>query len=76
MALTFPRLRRELDREAALREDAIKAAVQAEDEGRFQHIARGVYDEAKAEGKNVVPIEKAMFAKSITLLPASCSMRI
>ncbi len=50
--------------------------MQAEDEGRFQHIARGVYEEAKAEGKNVIPIEKAMFAKSITLLPASCSMRI
>jgi hypothetical protein len=63
-------------REHGLREDAQTKAVLDEDEGRFQRIAYHAYEEAAAEGKNTIPIQKAMFAKTITLLPASVSMRL
>jgi len=67
---------REYERAMALREDAQTKAVVAEDDVRFRRIAQGVYDEAAAEGRNTIPIEKAMFAQTITLLPASTSMRL
>ena len=67
---------REAEREAQLREDAQTRAVLEEDEERFLRVARSVYEEARDDGKNTIPIEKAMFAKSITLMPASTSMRL
>jgi hypothetical protein len=67
---------RDAEREAGLREDAQTKALLGEDDARFRRIAQGVYEEAKGEGKNTIPIEKAMFAKSVTLLPATTSMRI
>jgi len=67
---------RDADREASLRQDAQTKAVLAEDDVRFRRVAQGVLDEAAAEGKNTIPIEKAMYAKTITLQPASVSMRL
>lgn len=67
---------KEMEREVALREDAQTRAILEEDELRFKRIAQQAYDEAEAEGKNTIPIEKAMFAKTITLLPASVNIRL
>lgn len=67
---------REAQREASLREDAQTKIVLGEDEVRFRRIAQAALDDAVAEGKNPVPIQKAMYAKTITLLPASVSMRL
>ena len=63
-------------READLRDHARTAAVGGEDEQRFFEIAAGVHADAHGEGKNTIPIHKAMHAKTITLLPASTSLRI
>lgn len=67
---------RDAERESKLREDAQTRAVLDEDDERFQRIAAGILAEAKAAGKNTVPIEKAMYAKGTTLMPASVGMRI
>jgi hypothetical protein len=67
---------RDAARDAALRQDAQTRAVLAEDDVRFRRVAQGVLDEATAAGKNTIPIEKAMHAKTMTLLPASVSMRL
>jgi hypothetical protein len=67
---------KDAEREIALREDAQTKAILDEDDLRFKRIAQAAYDAAAAEGKNTIPIEKAMHAKTITLLPASINMRL